>query len=179
MSGKAQSHNFKNRYLSEEELARPDPNIELEREHRLAAAGNKKAKQVRDQERDISEKVALGQAQANTNKREVQYDSRLFNQTGGLDSGFGDEEENRLYDQPLFKDRSAANIYKSVKKDEDDGRVTKGLEKILKGKNRQLGELEGDDDYKSGSRQGPVQFEKQSDPTFQTKDYVQKKVKME
>lgn len=47
---------------------------EQEREQRIAAAGNKKAKQVRDQERDISEKVALGQAQANTGKREVQFD---------------------------------------------------------------------------------------------------------
>lgn len=33
---------------------------EAERDQRIAAAGAKKAKQVRDQERDISEKVALG-----------------------------------------------------------------------------------------------------------------------
>lgn len=33
---------------------------EAERDARLKAAGQKKAKQVRDLERDISEKVALG-----------------------------------------------------------------------------------------------------------------------
>ena len=35
---------------------------ELEAEQRLEAAGKNKAKQVRDKERDVSEKIALGQA---------------------------------------------------------------------------------------------------------------------
>lgn len=43
------------------------------------------------------------------------YDQRLFNQTAGLGSGFGHEEDYNLYDKPLFADRTAASIYKNVK----------------------------------------------------------------
>lgn len=41
---------------------------EVERDARIKAAGQKKAKEIRDQERDISEKVALGQAQPTITK---------------------------------------------------------------------------------------------------------------
>ena len=57
---------------------------ELERERRLEAAAKKKSKGARDADRDISEKIALGQAQPST--QEVMYDQRLFNQTAGLDT---------------------------------------------------------------------------------------------
>jgi len=43
------------------------------------------------------------------------YDQRLFNQTAGLGSGFGNEEDYNLYDKPLFADRTNASIYKNVK----------------------------------------------------------------
>jgi SNW domain-containing protein 1 len=43
------------------------------------------------------------------------YDQRLFNQTAGLGSGFGHEEDYNLYDKPLFADRTNASIYKNVK----------------------------------------------------------------
>ena len=44
------------------------------------------------------------------------YDQRLFNQTGGLGSGFNKEDdEYDLFDKPLFADRTAASIYKNVK----------------------------------------------------------------
>jgi len=58
---------------------------EQERERRLDVARNKKSKSARDAERDISEKIALGQAQP-TMAKESMYDQRLFNQTSGLDS---------------------------------------------------------------------------------------------
>uniref|UniRef100_A0A7S3CU66 Uncharacterized protein n=1 Tax=Strombidium rassoulzadegani TaxID=1082188 RepID=A0A7S3CU66_9SPIT len=47
------------------------------------------------------------------------YDQRLFNQTSGLDSGFGHEDDYNLYDKPLFGDRTAASIYKNIKKTEE------------------------------------------------------------
>ena len=51
-----------------------------------------KAKMIaRDQERDVSEKIALGQM-APTATKESMYDQRLFNQTSGLGTGFKDEE---------------------------------------------------------------------------------------
>jgi SNW domain-containing protein 1 len=47
----------------------------------------------RDQGRDISEKIALGLAKP-TMSKESMFDSRLFNQSEGISSGFrgGDDE---------------------------------------------------------------------------------------
>jgi hypothetical protein len=33
----------------------------------------------------------------------MQFDQRLFNQTAGMDSGFGAEDGYSLYDKPLFQ----------------------------------------------------------------------------
>jgi SNW domain-containing protein 1 len=50
---------------------------EIERDRRLEVAGKKNSKSLRDEERDISEKIALGQAQPSS--RETMFDQRLFN----------------------------------------------------------------------------------------------------
>ncbi len=67
------------------------------------------------------------------------YDQRLFNQTAGLGSGFGHEEDYNLYDKPLFADRTAASIYKNVKNldvskyvNEDDEQETENIFKNQK-----------------------------------------------
>jgi len=86
---------------------------EIERDRRMEVAGKKNSKSLRDEERDISEKIALGQAQPSS--RETMFDQRLFNQTSGLDTGFGEDDDYNLYDKPLFTDRTAASIYKNVK----------------------------------------------------------------
>ncbi|EAR83377.1 SKIP/SNW domain protein (macronuclear) [Tetrahymena thermophila SB210] len=153
---------------------------ELERQLRLENAGNKKAKQVRDQERDISEKVALGQAQP-TQSKEVMFDQRLFNQNSGLDAGFGSDDENKLYDKPLFADRSNANIYRNnneinLDDDEDDDkpaditRVVKAPARTFDGANKA-----------AGNRSRPVEFEKEQNDYFGMDslitDKVQKKLK--
>ena len=57
---------------------------EIERDRRIEVAGNKKAKLTRDLDRDVSEKIALGQAQPSS--RDTMFDARLYNQTAGLDS---------------------------------------------------------------------------------------------
>lgn len=88
---------------------------ENERTRRREQAGKNKTKSERDGDRDISEKIALGQAQPNS--REAMFDQRLFNQTSGIDTGFGDDEDYNLYDKPLFTDRSAASIYKNVNRE--------------------------------------------------------------
>lgn len=67
--------------------------------------GIQKKKALKKQERDISEKVALGQAQP-TNQ-DVAYDQRLFDNAGGLEAGNSDSQQDNLYDKPLFADRSA------------------------------------------------------------------------
>ena len=61
---------------------REDRRRERERERRLDARdahGVKKSKLTRDRERDISEKIALGQANVRATG-EAMYDQRLFNQ---------------------------------------------------------------------------------------------------
>ena len=55
----------------------------------------------RDRDRDVSEKIALGLAQPTG--QDMQFDQRLFNQTAGMDSGFGAEDGYSLYDKPLFQ----------------------------------------------------------------------------
>jgi len=57
---------------------------EIEREKRIDDLGSKKSKVIRDEERDITEKIALGQAQPTQN--ELMFDQRLFNQNAGLDT---------------------------------------------------------------------------------------------
>lgn len=98
---------------------------EIERDKRLEDAG-KTNKRSRDEDRDVSERVALGQA-AQPTSHEAIYDARLFNQSAGLDSGYhgGADEKVNVYDKPLFADRSAAGIYKFDKErmEQAEGRM--------------------------------------------------------
>lgn len=66
--------------------------------------GNKK--------RDISEIIALGYTTGQNNKIDI-IDSRLYNQTSGIDHGFKDDEEYDLYDKPLFSSKN--NLVKNFK----------------------------------------------------------------
>ena len=104
---------------------------EVIREDRLERAGMKKGKNQRDGDRDISEKIALGQAQPST-KGEAMFDQRLFNQTAGIGTGFGHDADYNLYDKPLFADRTAASIYKGVKNVEIGGDEENGQSKVRK-----------------------------------------------
>eukprot|EP00352_Strombidinopsis_acuminata_P006919 CAMPEP_0176374676 /NCGR_PEP_ID=MMETSP0126-20121128/26930_1 /TAXON_ID=141414 ORGANISM="Strombidinopsis acuminatum, Strain SPMC142" /NCGR_SAMPLE_ID=MMETSP0126 /ASSEMBLY_ACC=CAM_ASM_000229 /LENGTH=176 /DNA_ID=CAMNT_0017735359 /DNA_START=711 /DNA_END=1241 /DNA_ORIENTATION=- len=103
---------------------------ENERNRRREVAGKNRTKDERDKDRDVSEKIALGQAQPTS--KDAMYDQRLFNQTSGLEAGFGDDDDYNLYDKPLFADRTAASIYKNVNRealnDEDDGADNAGDE---------------------------------------------------
>ena len=85
---------------------------ERERERRLEALnahGAKRSKITRDRDRDVSERVALGQANVGAGRTgEALYDQRLFNQDAGLDSGFGADDAYTMYSKPLFTDRGNA-----------------------------------------------------------------------
>ena len=52
-------------------------------------------------ERDISERIALGQTVTNT-AIDDEFDIRLFDKSSGLDSGVMGEEDNQVYDRPMF-----------------------------------------------------------------------------
>jgi SNW domain-containing protein 1 len=140
---------------------------EIERDQRLELAG-KKNKKGRDEDRDVSERIALGQVSQPTSQ-EAQYDARLFNQSAGMDSGFhgGADDKCDLYDKALFADRSQAGIYKY---DKDRMGSTEGrLGHIGSGGKSFAGGAapggDDDDDARgSGPRTAPVEFEAEEDP---------------
>lgn len=135
---------------------------EIERDRRIEIAAKKNKNLKKDEDRDISEKIALGQAQPTM--KDSMIDSRLYNQTVGLTAGFKDEEDYDLYDKPLFVDRTGASIYKNVKAssgiDEDSNEPVGADSKKLMEKIYHRGKMfEG---AALGKSQGgrPVEFEK-------------------
>ena len=108
---------------------------EAERQLRQSRMGAERRMQVlaREQNRDISEKIALGLAKP-TQSSETMWDSRLFNQTSGFDTGFNEDQP---YDKPLFAAQDAiSSIYRPRAGGEDDemGEEEQGdeLERIKK-----------------------------------------------
>lgn len=92
---------------------------EAERQLRQSRMGAERRMQVlaREQNRDISEKIALGLAKP-TQSSETMWDSRLFNQTSGFDTGFNEDQP---YDKPLFAAQDAiSSIYRPRAGGEDD-----------------------------------------------------------
>jgi len=144
---------------------------EQERDLRLEIARSKKSKTARDAERDISEKIALGQAQPTVSKEGL-YDQRLFNQTSGLDSGFGGEDEYNMFDKPLFQDKTASTIY-NVKEfnDDEEGGEGNNVEKMLT--RAPARGFDGATAEKKTSRNKPVEFEKHDD-NFNLDNFVNK-----
>eukprot|EP00178_Gracilaria_changii_P021131 TRINITY_DN62971_c0_g1_i1.p1 TRINITY_DN62971_c0_g1~~TRINITY_DN62971_c0_g1_i1.p1 ORF type:complete len:596 (-),score=104.37 TRINITY_DN62971_c0_g1_i1:992-2632(-) len=76
----------------------------------------KRSKLSRDQDRDVAERVALGQSATAKPSGEVMYDQRLFNQEaggsrrGGLSivGGYGADDAYNIYDKPLFVGSNSA-----------------------------------------------------------------------
>ncbi|CAD7952538.1 unnamed protein product [Amoebophrya sp. A25] len=87
---------------------------EVERQFRLDKAGNKRSGRDRDADRDVSERVALGQ-QVQPTRQETLYDTRLMNQDAGMDSGYGGDEKYQVYEKPLFTERTDNTFYKHDK----------------------------------------------------------------
>lgn len=154
----------------ERDRARRERRQENERQMRQARMGTEKKIQMmaREQNRDISEKVALGLAKP-TQNQETMYDSRLFNQTSGFDSGFNEDQH---YDKPLFAAQDAINsIYRpSANQDDDDGEdaADSTMSKIQK--SNRFDALGTSKNFKgtelSERHEGPVQFEKDKDDPF-------------
>jgi len=154
---------------------RTEKRREREREMRMSNMGTEqRAKMLaRQQNRDISEKIALGLAKPTLSK-ESMLDSRLFNQES-LSGSFGDEESYGLYDKPLFHgSTAAAAIYKAR------GNITEGDEERFGGGTEEgIGRALDNDRFGLGQaqvgfegareqevREGPVQFEKDTTDVF-------------
>ena len=118
----------------EREQMRRERRQENEKQLRQSRMGTERRIQMiaREQNRDISEKVALGLAKP-TQSSESMWDSRLFNQTSGFDTGFN---EDQAYDKPLFAAQDAINsIYRpkaNVDDDDDEEAGGKEYDKIAK-----------------------------------------------
>lgn len=147
----------------EREQQRADRRREAQRELRQKNMGHERRLQMmaREQNRDVSEKVALGLAKPTQNK-EAMYDSRLFNQSSGFAAGFNEDQP---YDKPLFADREALNsIYRPGVGGDDDEDGGETMEKIQGTKRfESLGKapkegFKGTDTVEQ--RSGPVMFER-------------------
>lgn len=127
---------------------------------------------AREQNRDVSEKIALGIAKP-TQSTETMFDSRLFNRTSGFDSGFN---EDQAYDKPLFAAQDAiSSIYRPRQNmDDDDGDDAAEAEMGKIQKSNRFGEALGRGTFKGTedveAREGPVQFEKDTGDAFANVD---------
>ena len=149
----------------EREQMRRERRQEDQKQLRQSRMGTERRVQMlaREQNRDISERVALGLAKP-TQSTESTVDPRLFNQTSGLDTGFN---EDQVYDKPLFAAQDAiSGIYRPrANMDDDDDEEVGGKEydKIAKSNRFEvLGKAK--EGFKGAAdaevRDGPVQFEK-------------------
>eukprot|EP01138_Halocafeteria_seosinensis_P002262 gb/GECG01002314.1/.p1 GENE.gb/GECG01002314.1/~~gb/GECG01002314.1/.p1 ORF type:complete len:602 (+),score=117.25 gb/GECG01002314.1/:1-1806(+) len=145
----------------EREKIRLERKRERERELRLEQSGVK-TKRMRDADRDVSEKIALGMNQGkNLGGNESMFDQRLFNQEQGLTTGFGHEDEYNVYSKPLREDTGRSVYRPNVGDSEAYGNPEEQLEKLKGARTFKPDvDFEGVDRSKKGSRDQPVQFEK-------------------
>jgi len=135
---------------------------ERERERRMENKDGKRSKMTRDSERDVSERIALGQAVPKST--ETLFDQRLFNQSGaGMTSGFsGSDDQYNIYDKALFRGGGAAStLYRPTQRKEDDWGDEDKAEANILSSARQFRSNDRGFDGASGQprRDGPVEFE--------------------
>jgi len=147
------------------EQVRSERRNERERERRReeqGQAGGKKSKITRDHDRDISEKIALGQANV-SQKGEAMYDQRLFNQDEGIASGFGGDDSYDVYDKALFAERDGG-LYKpkanAGHEDEEDGEQDRSTRTDRFKPDKGFAGATGNEEKGSYRGANPVQFEK-------------------
>lgn len=183
--------------IREREKMRAEKRRDEERKLRMSRMGTEKRVQMmaREQNRDISEKVALGLAKP-TQSTEGMFDSRLFNRTSGFDSGFN---EDQAYDKPLFAAQDAISSIYRPRQNMDDGDDEEAADtemgKIQKSKRFAdalgKGTFKGADEVEVShkgcldsemkanvlrvqAREGPVQFEKDAGDVFNVDEFLSK-----
>jgi SNW domain-containing protein 1 len=147
----------------EREQIREERRRERERDLRIQ---RNKSSAARNLDRDIGERIALGQAVPQQSS-EAMFDQRLFNQSEGINSGFGDDENYNIYSKPLFQGSSANQIYRPKKNDEETYGGEADLQKLkdtsrFKPDKGFAGTEKAKED--KSQRTGPVEFEKEEDP---------------
>ena len=106
---------------------------------------------------------------------EALYDSRLFNQSAGLDSGFAADDEYNTYSKPLFDRAEASSIYRPKR---DDGDVYGDVDAQMAKLSDVAGRFKPDKGFTGAEggrgvpRDAPVQFERPSADPFGIHDIV-------
>lgn len=150
----------------ERDQMRHERHKDRERDRRISkAAPDKRSKLQRDRDRDISEKIALGVASGAASEDSM-FDQRLFNQSKGMDSGFGEDDSYNVYDKAWRQGTStASSIYRPSKNIVDKDVYGDDLEKLVRTDRFQADKEFAGTDH-SQKRDGPVQFEKEEEDPF-------------
>ncbi|XP_041985861.1 puff-specific protein Bx42 [Aricia agestis] len=145
---------------AERDKLRQERHRERQRDRNIArAAPDKRSKLAKDRERDISEQIALGLPAKNNAGAESMFDQRLFNNSKGMDSGYGDDEAYTVYDKPWRnQDSVGAHIYRPTRSKDADN-YGGDLETIANTR-RFVADKEFAGTSSSNTRAGPVQFER-------------------
>ncbi|XP_053637348.1 puff-specific protein Bx42 isoform X1 [Cherax quadricarinatus] len=141
----------------EREKLRQDRARERKRETGVANAAADKRGKLATRERDVTEQIALGLPQNTSGGSEAQFDQRLFNQSRGMDTGFGDDEAYNVYDAP-WRDTGniGSNIYRPTRAAEND--YGSGIEHLMS-TNRFVPDRGFSGADSGASRSGPVEFQ--------------------
>ncbi|PRP81176.1 putative Puff-specific protein Bx42 [Planoprotostelium fungivorum] len=144
----------------ERETMRRDRTRERERDLRM---GRNRSAASRNADRDVGEKMALGLS-VPTASSEAKFDQRLFNQSQGMDSGFGADEEYNIYSKQLFGGSSANVLYRPKPKGDEEYGGEEDLKKLQDTSkfrpDKGFAGSERDPSKPNESRNTPVQFEK-------------------
>ncbi len=151
--------------VRERDELRHDRHRERARQRNLERAAPERRSKL-NRERDISEQIALGLPAKTGGGSEAAFDARLFNQSGGMNSGFEDDEAYNVYTQPWRSESGVGGqIYRPGKNVDKEAYGGEDLDELRK-TNRFVPDKEfsGTDRTAGSSRAGPVQFEKEEDP---------------
>jgi len=172
----------------ERDAVRRDVQRELKREQRMERMKEEKRNQIKklrnDDDRDVSEKIALGHVPQMT--KDGMFDQRLFNQAQGMSSGFGGDDSYDLYDKPLLNPNTSTYIYRGSSNADSDvygnaggagsNDTEEGLSKIIaKSAQPDRGFKGAESSGRPGGRSKPVEFERESDPFGADKLFAQAK----
>jgi SNW domain-containing protein 1 len=139
-----------------------------QRERELRQEQNMELKRQKlEKDRDISEKMALGVHTGGGGGLAGEVDARLYNQSVGMDSGFGADDEYNTYSRPLFEGRQAATSIYRPTRGETEYNADEQYEKLIEGATSKFqpqkgfaGAEGGGPAHHAGPRSAPVQFEK-------------------
>lgn len=164
---------------AERNRLREERRRERERDLRMSNMGKEQRARAfaKEQNRDVSEKVALGLAKP-TMSKESMTDARLFNRES-LSNTFGSDDSYNLYDKPLFQGSSAAAaIYRRPGTGGADdiygGGTESGISAELENDRFGLGKSKGFEGSQfQEQRAGPVQFEKDASDPFAIDQFLE------